>query len=139
MDHWIVADAEHLGGSPRVRGTRISVALILESLAAGMSIAQIVDAYPSLTEESVRRVLAELAHRKDLQPALRRAATSFCGKFSSSRIFQRRLRSGIGSYATVAGIGQRKLYDSLATALIFASHVTLASGILFARIGSLRG
>ena len=108
MDNWIVADPEHLGGSPRVRGTRISVALILESLAAGMSIAQIVDAYPSLTEESVRGVLAELAHRKDLQPALRRAATSFCGKFSSSRIFQRRLRSRIGSYATVAGIGQRK-------------------------------
>ncbi|MFI5104200.1 MAG: hypothetical protein ACHP79_04675 [Terriglobales bacterium] len=27
------------------------------------------DAYPSLTEESVRAVLAELAHRKDLQPA----------------------------------------------------------------------
>lgn len=69
MDNWIVADPEHLGGSPRVRGTRISVALILESLAAGMSIAQVVDAYPSLTEESVRGVLAELARRKDLQPA----------------------------------------------------------------------
>jgi uncharacterized protein (DUF433 family) len=69
MDHWIVADSEHLGGSPRVRGTRISVALILESLAAGMTIPQIVDAYPSLTEESVRGALAELAHRKDLQPA----------------------------------------------------------------------
>jgi uncharacterized protein (DUF433 family) len=69
MNHWIVADPEHLGGSPRVRGTRISVALILESLAAGMSIAEIVDAYPSLTEEAVRGVLAELAHRKDLQAA----------------------------------------------------------------------
>ena len=45
------------------------MALILESLAAGMTIAQIVDAYPSLTEESVRGALAELAHRKDLQPA----------------------------------------------------------------------
>ncbi len=52
-----------------MRGTRISVALILESLAAGMTIAEIVDAYPSLTEESVRGALAELAHRKDLQPA----------------------------------------------------------------------
>ena len=37
------------------------------------------------------------------------------------------------------GLDNGKLYDSLATALIFASHVTLASGILFARIGSLRG
>lgn len=69
MNDWIVADLEHLGGSPRVRGTRISVALILESLAAGLSVAEIVDAYPSLTEESVRGALAELAHRKDLQPA----------------------------------------------------------------------
>ena len=69
METWIVADGEHLGGSPRVRGTRISVALILESLAAGMSIAEIVDAYPSLSEDSVRGVLAELAQRPDLQPA----------------------------------------------------------------------
>ena len=69
MDNWIVTDPEHLGGSPRVRGTRISIALILESFAAGMTIAQIVDAYPSLTEESVRGVLGELARRKDLQPA----------------------------------------------------------------------
>ena len=68
MDTWIVADPEHLSGSPRVRGTRISISLILESLAAGMTIAQIVDAYPSLTDESVRGVLSELA-RKDLQPA----------------------------------------------------------------------
>jgi uncharacterized protein (DUF433 family) len=69
MPNWIIADAEHLGGSPRVRGTRISVSLILESLAAGMSVAEIVDAYPSLSEESVRGTLAELARRKDLQPA----------------------------------------------------------------------
>jgi uncharacterized protein (DUF433 family) len=69
MKNWIVADREHLGGSPRVRGTRISVALILESLAAGMSVAEIVDAYPSLTEESVRGTLAELAHQKEFQPA----------------------------------------------------------------------
>lgn len=69
MTKWIVADAEHLGGSPRVRGTRISVTLILESLAADMSVAEIVDAYPSLTEESVRGVLVELAHQKEMQPA----------------------------------------------------------------------
>ncbi len=69
MKKWTVTDPKHLGGSPRVRGTRISVALILESLAAGMSVAEIVDAYPSLTEESVRGALAELAHQKELQPA----------------------------------------------------------------------
>jgi uncharacterized protein (DUF433 family) len=69
MKNWIVTDLEHLGGSPRVCGTRISVALILESLAAGLSVAEIVDAYPSLTAESVRGVLTELAHQKELQPA----------------------------------------------------------------------
>jgi uncharacterized protein (DUF433 family) len=69
MNNWIVADPEHLGGSPRVRGTRISVSLILESLAANMSVAEIVDAYPSLTEEAVRSVLAELAQQQALHPA----------------------------------------------------------------------
>ena len=61
MKTWIVADPEHLGGRPRVRDTRISVAQLLECLAAGMSIAEIVDAYPSLTNEAVRGALAELA------------------------------------------------------------------------------
>ena len=69
MNNRIVADPEHLGGSPRVRGTRISVAFILESLAAGMSVPEIVDAYPSLTEESVRGALAELAQRQESQHA----------------------------------------------------------------------
>ncbi len=69
MTKWIVCDYEHLGGSPRVRGTRISVALILESLAVGMSVAEIVDAYPSLSEEAVRGTLAELAHEKELHLA----------------------------------------------------------------------
>jgi uncharacterized protein (DUF433 family) len=69
MNKWIVADPEHLGGSPRTRGTRISVSLILESLAAGMTVSEIVDAYPSLTDEAVRGVLSELAQQQQSQPA----------------------------------------------------------------------
>jgi uncharacterized protein (DUF433 family) len=61
MEKWIVADAEHLCGQRRVRDTRISVAQVLECLAAGMTIPEIVDAYPSLTEDAVRGTLAELA------------------------------------------------------------------------------
>ena len=61
MNTWIVADAEHLGERPRVRGTRMSVARLLECLAAGLTIQEIVNAYPSLSEEAVRGVLAELA------------------------------------------------------------------------------
>ena len=35
---WIVSDPDHLGGSPRVRDTRISVTMLLECLASGMTI-----------------------------------------------------------------------------------------------------
>jgi uncharacterized protein (DUF433 family) len=63
---WIVADPEHLGGKPRVEGTRISIAFLLESLAAGMAFPEIVRAYPTLSEEAVRGALEELAQSKEL-------------------------------------------------------------------------
>jgi len=63
---WIAADPEHLGGKPRVTGTRISIAFLLESLAAGMTIPEIVRAYPTLTEDAVRGALEELAQSKVL-------------------------------------------------------------------------
>ncbi|HET6977386.1 MAG TPA: DUF433 domain-containing protein [Pyrinomonadaceae bacterium] len=67
MNHekWIVADKDHLGGKPRVQGTRISVAFLLECLANGMNVADIVDAYPTLTENAVQGALRELAHEKE--------------------------------------------------------------------------
>ena len=65
---WIVSDPDHLGGKPRVRDTRIAVALLLEWLAAGMTIAEIVREYPSLTEEAVRGTLEELARSELLTP-----------------------------------------------------------------------
>ena len=65
---WIVSDADHLGGKPRVRDTRISVALLLEWLAAGMTIGEIAKEYPSLTEESIRGELEELAHSELFTP-----------------------------------------------------------------------
>ena len=43
---WIVSDSDHVGGKPRVRDTRVTVALLLEWLAAGMTIAEIVKEYP---------------------------------------------------------------------------------------------
>ena len=60
--NWIVADPEHLGGKPRVAGTRISVEFLLETLASGLTIPEIVDEYPSLTEEAIKGALEELAH-----------------------------------------------------------------------------
>lgn len=66
---WIVSDAEHLGGKPRIRDTRIAVTLLLEWLSAGMTIEEIVKEYPSLTKEAVRGTLEELAHSGLLAPS----------------------------------------------------------------------
>lgn len=63
--NWIVSDKDHLGGKPRVRDTRISVAFLLECLADGMSVADVIDEYPTLAEDAVRGALRELAHEKE--------------------------------------------------------------------------
>jgi len=52
------------GGKPCVRGTRITVQDVLEYLAAGMTEAQILSDFPSLTSESIRAVLAFAAARE---------------------------------------------------------------------------
>ncbi|MFD1786849.1 DUF433 domain-containing protein [Sphingomonas floccifaciens] len=50
----IYSNPNILGGKPIVRGTRISVELILEYLAEGASTAEILDAHDHLTEADVR-------------------------------------------------------------------------------------
>ena len=62
MTKWIVADPDHLGGKPRVADTRISIEFLLETLACGMTIPEIVREYPTLTEEAIKGALEELAH-----------------------------------------------------------------------------
>lgn len=54
----IVSDAEILGGKPCVKGTRISVELILGWLAAGWTIEQLIEAYPSISRDDVLAALA---------------------------------------------------------------------------------
>lgn len=49
----IITDPRVLAGKPCVRGTRISVEFILELIASGASVADIVAAYPALTREDV--------------------------------------------------------------------------------------
>ncbi len=44
-------------GKPVIAGTRIPVELILEKIAAGETIEQLLKEYPRLTEESVRAAL----------------------------------------------------------------------------------
>ena len=54
----IHSDDGVLGGKPVIRGTRISVELILEFVADGASIADVLAAYPHITEADVRAALA---------------------------------------------------------------------------------
>ena len=55
-------------GKPVIKGTRITVELILEKLAAGETIEQILDAHPRLTKEAIQASLtfAKEALRSDI-------------------------------------------------------------------------
>lgn len=54
----IVVDPKVLTGKPVIRGTRISVELVVDLLAAGWSHAQILESYPHLTEDDIRACLS---------------------------------------------------------------------------------
>ena len=53
----IEVDPKKLGGKPVIKGTRIPVYLILEMLANGMSVEEILKEYPELTEEDIREAV----------------------------------------------------------------------------------
>ena len=61
MDPWIVVDPAVLGGKPCIKGTRISVAFILELLAGGASRSDILEAYPHVTDAGLTAALAYAA------------------------------------------------------------------------------
>jgi uncharacterized protein (DUF433 family) len=54
----VVSNPAVMMGKPVIAGTRITVELILEKLAAGETVDQIVDAHPRLSEDGVRAALA---------------------------------------------------------------------------------
>ena len=54
----IVSDPAIMMGKPVISGTRITVELILEKLAAGETIEQILEAHPHLTRESILEALS---------------------------------------------------------------------------------
>lgn len=63
--HWIVADPQLLGGKLAIRDTRLSVSLILECLASGMTLGDIDEAFdgafPHEALPEVLKVAAELS------------------------------------------------------------------------------
>ena len=57
MLDWIVSSPGVLGGKPCIRGTRISVEHVLETLASGASRDDILRAYPQVTAEGLAAAL----------------------------------------------------------------------------------
>lgn len=58
---YIHSDPEMLNGKPVVIGTRLSVEFLLNLFAAGWTEQQVLENYPTLTQESLRAVFAYAA------------------------------------------------------------------------------
>jgi uncharacterized protein (DUF433 family) len=79
MAEWrerIVSDPNILVGKPTIKGTRISVELILGWLANGWSFDDILESYPHITREDILAALAfaEEMMREEDYIAIRKAA-----------------------------------------------------------------
>ena len=61
---YISIDPEIRSGKPCIKGTRITVGDILQWLASGMGVPEILDDYPLLKEEHIRAALAFAANRE---------------------------------------------------------------------------
>jgi len=57
----IVQNPDILVGKPVIKGTRISVELVLAKLAANPDVSELIADYPRLTREDVQACLAEVA------------------------------------------------------------------------------
>lgn len=57
----IISDPKIMMGKPVINGTRLTVELILEKLAAGETVDQLLEAHPRLTQEGVQAALAYAA------------------------------------------------------------------------------
>ena len=59
----IVCNPEILVGKPTIKGTRISVELILGWLANGWTFEQVLESYPHITRDDIQAALAFAAER----------------------------------------------------------------------------
>jgi uncharacterized protein (DUF433 family) len=58
---YITVDPAICHGRACIKGTRIMVSVVLDNLAAGLSIQEIVTSYPSLTPEAIQAAMAYAA------------------------------------------------------------------------------
>lgn len=54
----ITSDPAILGGKPIIAGTRIAVSTILDLLAAGLSVDEVLKEYPGLTKKAVQEAIS---------------------------------------------------------------------------------
>jgi len=66
LSNYIVIDQGIRFGKPCIKGTRITVGDILQWLSEGISIAEILDDYPSLEEIHIKAALAFAARREEM-------------------------------------------------------------------------
>jgi uncharacterized protein (DUF433 family) len=59
--NFIVIDPEIHHGEPCIKGTRVPVAILVGSIADGMTIEQVIQEYPQLHREAVQAALAYAA------------------------------------------------------------------------------
>ena len=59
-DH-ITVDPKVCHGIACIRGTRVAVSVVLDNLAVGLSVQEILQSYPSLSEEAVQATIAYAA------------------------------------------------------------------------------
>jgi len=55
---WITSDPNVLFGKPTIKGTRIAVEQILDELAGGTTVDELLEAYPRLNREAISAALA---------------------------------------------------------------------------------
>jgi uncharacterized protein (DUF433 family) len=70
----ITVDAQQMGGVPCIRGLRIPVSTVVDMLADGVAVAEILEAYPDLEAEDVAEALryaAEAVRERELPLAAR--------------------------------------------------------------------
>ena len=61
LERYIAVDPTVMLGKPTIRGTRITVELILRKMAEGATEAELIEAYPQLSAESVHAAMAYAA------------------------------------------------------------------------------
>jgi uncharacterized protein (DUF433 family) len=84
----VVEDPMILGGTPIIKGTRVPVYDVAAAAASGLSVAEIKDDYPSLSEEKIE--LSILYAKATPQRGRPKAPTSAKGRTLSHKVFPRR-------------------------------------------------